>query len=86
MIKVGFKCASLYHRNVATQGRKGITTIKVGIIETNLYHKAGRDGTAQHMGDGAFAEKKRRFAENQWRALLIGWIFGIFGGKCIFKP
>jgi hypothetical protein len=36
--------------------------------------------------DEAFAEKKRHFAENQWRALLIGRIFGIFGGKCIFKP
>ena len=36
--------------------------------------------------DEAFAEKKRHFAENQWRTLLIGRIFGIFGGKCIFKP
>jgi hypothetical protein len=60
--------------------------IKVGSVETNLYHKAGRDGTAQHMGDEAFAEKKRHFAENQWRVLLIGRFFGIFGCKCIFKP
>lgn len=55
-------------------------------LEGHYDDKAGRDGTAQHMGDGAFAEKKRYFAENQWRALLIGRIFGIFGGKCIFKP